>query len=67
MFNLSWHALILFRIYVIENKPDFVSFDDKNRQRDVKFLANVTFPCKTLIGISNGRVPKFVTSFIHEM
>ena len=27
--------LILFRIYVIENKMDFVSFDHKNRQRDV--------------------------------
>ena len=33
--TLSWHTLILFRIYVIENKMDFVSFDHTNRQREV--------------------------------
>ena len=27
--------LILFRIYVIENKMDFVSFDHKNLRREV--------------------------------
>ena len=35
--TLSWHTLIIFRIYVIEIKLDFVSFDDKNLQRRGKF------------------------------
>ena len=35
--TLSWHTLIIFRIYVIETKLDFVSFDDKNLQRRRKF------------------------------
>ena len=30
---LSWQTLIIFRIYVIETKLEFVSNDDKNLQR----------------------------------
>ena len=33
-------------IYVIETKLNFVSFNDKNLQRQRKLLANVTFPYK---------------------
>jgi len=38
-----------FRIYVMETKLDFVSFDGKNLQRRQNSLANVPFPYKTLI------------------
>ena len=30
---LSWHELIIFRIFIIETKLDFVSFNDKHLQR----------------------------------
>ena len=35
--TLSWHTLIIFRIYFIETKLDFVSFDGKNLQRRCEF------------------------------
>ena len=28
--TLSWHALIIFKIYIIETKLDFASFNNKN-------------------------------------
>ena len=34
------------QIYVIETKLNFVSFNNKNLQRQQKLLANVTFPYK---------------------
>ena len=30
---MSWHALIILRIFIIETKLDFVSFNDKHLQR----------------------------------
>ena len=46
--TLSWHALIIFKIYIIETKLDFASFNNKNLKDDGNLLANVTFPYKTL-------------------
>ena len=42
--KVSWHALIIFRIFVIETKLDFVSFNDKHLQRRRKFVAERDFP-----------------------
>ena len=38
------YTLIIFRIYVIETKLDFVSFDDKNLQRRREFVSESEFP-----------------------
>ena len=42
--TLSWHELIIFRIFIIETKVDFVSFNDKHLQRRRKFVAERDFP-----------------------
>ena len=48
--TLSWHTLIIFMIYIIKTKLDFVSFDDKNLQRRRKFVGERdSAPYKTLI------------------
>ena len=41
--TLSWHELIIFRIFIIETKVDFVSFNDKHLQRRRKFVAERDF------------------------
>ena len=41
---MSWHALIILRIFIIETKLDFVSFNDKHLQRRRKFVAERDFP-----------------------
>ena len=41
---MSWHTLIIFRIYVIETKLEFVSIDNKNLQRRRKFVGKGDFP-----------------------
>ena len=41
--TLSWHALMIFRIFIIETKLDFVSFNDKHLQRRRKFVAERDF------------------------
>ena len=46
--KLSWHALIVFRIFIIETKLDFVSFNDKHLQRRRKFVAERDFSTKLL-------------------
>ena len=47
---LSWHVLIIFRIYVIEIKLDSVSYNrDKNLQRRRKLVGERDFPYKTLL------------------
>ena len=48
--TLSWQTLIIFRIYIIKTKLNFVSFDDKNLQRRRKFVGERdSAPCETLI------------------
>ena len=42
--TLYWHALIIFRIFIIETKLDFVSFHDNHIQRRRKFVAERDFP-----------------------
>ena len=42
--TLSLHAFIIFRIFIIETKLDFVSFNDKHLQRWRKFVAERNFP-----------------------
>ena len=42
--TLSWHTLIIFRIYAIENRLDFVFLDDKSLQRRHKFVGERDFP-----------------------
>ena len=44
MFNLVLAHVNNFGIYFIENKLDFVSFDDKNLQRRRKFVGERDFP-----------------------
>ena len=48
--TLSLHVLIIFKIYIIEIKLDFVSFNVKEKvfKGDGNLLANVTFSYKTL-------------------
>ena len=41
---LSSHELIIFRIFIIETKVDFVSFNDKHLKRWRKFVAERDFP-----------------------
>ena len=36
--------LIIFKMYIIETKPDFVFFDDKKLQRQGKFVGKRDFP-----------------------
>ena len=50
---LSWYELIIFRIFIIETKLDFVSFNDKHLQRRRKFLAERDFP---ILNSYNGQV-----------
>ena len=42
--TLSWQTLIIFRIYFIDTKLDFVSFDVKNLQRRCTFAGERDFP-----------------------
>ena len=42
--TLSWQALIIFRIFIIETKLDFVSSNDKHLPRRRKFVAERDFP-----------------------
>ena len=44
MFNLVLAHVNNFGIYFMENKLDFVSFDDKNPQRRAKFVGERDFP-----------------------
>ena len=44
MFNLVLAHVNNFGIYFIENKLDFVCFDDKNLQRRRKFVDERDFP-----------------------
>ena len=41
---LSWLTLIILRLYVINSRLDFVSFDNKNLQRQCKFAGEHDFP-----------------------
>ena len=69
---LSWHALIIFRIYVIEIKLDSVSYNrDKNLQRRRKFVGERDFPIQNSYTgqvqcLSHSRDQKFVTSLIQS-
>ena len=68
---LSWHALIIFRIYVVETKLDFVSFDIKKLQRRQKFVSDCDFPLQNSYAgqvqcLSNSRAQKFVTSLVQS-
>ena len=44
MFKVVLGRVDYFQIYVIETKPDFVSFDDKNLQRRRNFVGERDFP-----------------------
>ena len=66
---LSWHVLIISRIYVIEIKLDSVSYNrDKNLQRRRKLVGERDFPYKTLILVclSHSRDQKFMTSLMQS-
>ena len=70
--TLSWHTLIIFRIYVIETKLDFVSFDDKNLQRRHKFVVERDFPTQNSYTgqvqcLNHLRDQKFVTSLVQSV
>ena len=67
--TLSWHTLIIFRVYVIETKLDFVSFDDKNLQRQQKIVGERYFPIQNSYTdqfrcLSHSKDQKFVTSLV---
>ena len=68
---MSWHALIIFRIYVIETKLDIVSVDDKNLKRRRKVVGQRDFPTQNSYTgqvqcLSHSRDPKFVTSLVQS-
>ena len=71
MFNAVLHALIIFRIFIIETKLDFVSFNDKNLQRRRKFVAERDFSilnsytCQVKC-LSHSRDQKLVTSLLES-
>ena len=52
MFNLVLAHVNNLGIYLIENKLDFLSFDDKNLQRRRKFFGERDFPVDLPIQIS---------------
>ena len=56
------HTLIIFRIYVIKNKLDFVSFDDKNLQRRRKFIEEGDFSKQTLIRIKFNSAKRYYSN-----
>ena len=63
MFNAVLHALIIFRIFIIETKLDFVSFNDTNLQRPRKFVAQRDFP---ILNSYTGQVLRYLgILFIH--
>ena len=69
--TLSWHALIIFRIFIIETKLDFVSLIDKNLQRRRKFVAERDFLIlNSYTGqvkcLSHSRDQTFVTSLVEN-
>ena len=69
--TLSWHTLIIFRIYVIETKLGFVSFDNKNLQRRRKLVGKRDFPVQNsntglVQCLSHSRDQKFVTSLVQS-
>ena len=69
---LSWHVLIIFRIYVIEIKLNSVSYNrDKNLQRRRKFVGELDFPIQNSYTgqvqcLSHSRDLKFVTSLMQS-
>ena len=68
---LSWHALIIFRVFITETKLDFVSFNDKHLQRRRKFVAERDFPILNpdtgqVLCLSRSRDQKFVTSLVES-
>ena len=69
---LSWHVLIIFRIYVIEIKLDSVSYNrDKNLQRRRKFVGELDFPIQNSYTgqvqcLSHSRDLKFVMSLMQS-
>ena len=65
MLNLVLAHVNTFGVYFIENKLDFVSFDDKNLQRRRKFVGERDFPL-TFQCPSHSRDPEFVTSLVQS-
>ena len=69
---LSWHVLIIFRIYVIEIKLDSVSYNrDKNLQRRRKFVGELDFLIQNSYTgqvqcLSHSRDLKFVMSLMQS-
>ena len=65
--TLSWYELIIFKIYIIETKLDFVPFNDKNLPRRRKYVGERDFPIENSFTgqvqyLSHSRDQKFVTS-----
>ena len=68
---LSWHVLIILKMYIIETKRDFVFFNDKNLQRQGKFVGERHFPIQNSYTgrvqcLSHSRDQKFVTSLVQS-
>ena len=62
---------IIITIYVIETTLDFVSFDDKNLQRQRKFVGEPDFPIQNSYTgqvqcLCHSRDQKFVTSLVQS-
>ena len=73
MFNvaLAHHDYFLDTVCVIETKLDFVSFDNKNLQRQQKFAGQRDFHIQNsytgqIQCQSHSRDQKFVTSLVHS-
>ena len=68
---LSWLTLIILRLYIINSRLDFVSFDIENLQRQYKFAGEHDFPAQnSLMGpvqcLSLNRDQKFVASLVQS-
>ena len=68
---LSWHVLIILKMYIIETKRDFVFFNDKNLQRQGKFVGERDFAIQNSYTgrvqcLSRSRDQKFVTSLVQN-
>ena len=68
---LSLLTLIILRLYIINSRLDFVSFDNKNLQRQCKFAGEHDFPVQnSLMGpvqcLSLNRDQKFEASLVQS-
>ena len=68
---MSWHTLIIFRIYIIENQAGFCFFSQKKYSQMQKFVGKRDFRIQNSYSgqvqcLSHSRDQKFVTSLVQS-